>query len=324
MGQKTAQMRGHRGQDRGKYKGCFWKDRGAQRSHENPTTPTPAGVCTWVTVLWRQHMSAGQNSKVTKTEIKGRSQIRSTVRIPTTNKDFTKLHSKRGKKTQLEDHQSQEAKAEDSLDSSQSCGREGRRAVCVSMGSMVQWWTLCRVCLGSVWLLWHSLTTTQQPQREQLCTAAHSETQGWRHTMRCPCDSGPALSPVPLQHPQDTAKQGHAGQSCITLYYLSPDAANNHILYWWLCCKWQSKASRDMLGLISLNSTQNDKARQENDLCLCQVQQQPKGKALLCRPFQNCNVCNVRERLAHHRWRRIISQPAGFHKENLKLVTDTW
>lgn len=39
VGQKTAQMReGHGGRDRGKHKGCFWQDTGAQRSHGNPPT----------------------------------------------------------------------------------------------------------------------------------------------------------------------------------------------------------------------------------------------------------------------------------------------
>lgn len=43
-------------------------------------------------------MGAGQSSKVIKSGVKGRGHIRSTVRIPHTSKDFTKLNSKRGKK----------------------------------------------------------------------------------------------------------------------------------------------------------------------------------------------------------------------------------
>lgn len=37
---------------------------GAQRSHGNPTTATPAGVCTWATVLGRQHPRTQQTKGI--------------------------------------------------------------------------------------------------------------------------------------------------------------------------------------------------------------------------------------------------------------------
>lgn len=166
-----------------------------------------------------------------------------------------------GGETQQKDHQGQEVTAEDCLDSSQSGATEGRSAVCGGQE------------MSSV--LWVPGTASLQQPR----AALH---RGSRRTARCPRDRGQAASTVPPQHPQYTAYQGHASHSSITCL-LPPDAANNHILDWqWLCCKWQSTGSRDILGLISLNSIQNDKAKLIwIYMCLCQVQQQPKeGTAL--------------------------------------------
>lgn len=125
--------------------------------------------------------------------------------------------------------------------------------------------------------------------------------------------------------PQYTANQGHASQSHITRL-LPPDVANNHILYGcWLCCKWQSKASRDILGLIILNSIQSYNESKTGEwsgyarVCVRYSSSQRQGTALHTFPelWLQCQGKISSSQLMMS-WRRIISQPAGFHKENLK------
>lgn len=193
--------------------GCFWKDT-RRSSHGNPTTPTPTGERTWVTVLWKQHVSAGWNSKVIKTGVEGTGQIRSTVRIPCTGKIFTKPDSKSEKKTQPKRSptpRSQSWRLFRQL--SKWCHGRQESCECEHGQHTVQ-------VMNSVPLeqLGAAAQPGYSPARER--AALHSSTHrnaGVKGTTRQPRASGPAASPVPLQHPSTQQSNGNKGLS--PLYY---------------------------------------------------------------------------------------------------------
>lgn len=196
MGQKTAQMReGRRRRDRAN-KGCFWKDTEAQTSHGNPTTPTCAGACTWITVLWRQHVSAGENSKGRKTGVKLGQKWESLTQAKISQNLIVRGGKHPVKRSPTPRRQSWRL----CLDNSQSCVMEGRSDVCAwarpACGAGNEFCAAvhafrARGCCGTA-----ALTNTNLSCSAQHHAVKHGGVQ--RHTTRCPHDSGQAASPVSL------------------------------------------------------------------------------------------------------------------------------